>query len=454
MRDLRSLPATIGLAVALVLMTAAVLVPGLTGWDVHVRYFPPLHASWEPRVGPGTVPAVLLALLAVVAAPRLTARLRWPWLLLIGYAVTVAWFAALALVDGTDGVGRILDTGYEYMDTARDVAGRPFAETLDGYIPRIVGGPGKWPVHIAGHPPGALLFYVVLVRLGVTTGLAAGWVTLLVAATTPVAVLLTLRRLGAGSAARRAAPFLVLGPAAVWSAVSADAVFAAVGAWAACLLAVAASSRTRTATAGWGIGAGLLFGYAVMMSYGLPLLGVLAVAVLLAARNWRPFVWAVGGAVVVVGGFAVWGFAWWQAYPVLRVRYYAGVAHNRPITYWAWGNLGAFGFSAGPLAGAAVAQTVAVTARTLRGAAGGIRAWFRLPRPVVVPVLLSLAGMAMVFLADASGMSKAEVERIWLPFAPWVLVGTALLPARWRRVGLAVQVLAALLVQHTLDTGW
>ena len=51
-------------------------------------------------------------------------------------------------------------------------------------------------------------------------------------------------------------------------------------------------------------------------------------------------------------------------------------------------------------------------------------------------------------------MSKAEVERIWLPFVPWLLLGTALLTERWRRVGLGVQFGFALIVQHLFFTGW
>lgn len=467
----------VGLVAAVVVMAAAVLVPGITGWRVHVISFAPLHADWAPRVGPGSVPAVAIAVLGVVFGARLTRTMRWWPLLLVVAATTVAWFTALATVDGLDGIGRILDTGYEYMDTARAVAGQPFAQTLDGFIPRIVSDPGKWPVHIAGHPPGALLFYVVLVRLGATTGLAAGWVTLLVAATTPVAVLLTMRRLGAEGAARRAAPFLALGPVAIWSAVSADAVFGAFAAWAAFVLAVAATSRARFGVAGWGVLAGVLFGACVMMSYGLPLLGVLALAVLLLARSWRPLGWAIGGALAVVLGFALWGFAWWEAYPVLHERYFNGVAHKRPYAYWVWGNLGALGFSAGPMAGAAVATALAATcgAPATRGAVTGRGAAVRstvkgrgaaVRRAVTglrrrldatgatVPVVLTLAGTAMMLLADLSGMSKAEVERIWVPFVPWMLVGTALLSSRWRTVGLAVQVVLALLVQHTLDTGW
>ena len=70
-------------------------------------------------------------------------------------------------------------------------------------------------------------------------------------------------------------------------------------------------------------------------------------------------------------------------------------------------------------------------------------------------VLLLVAGAAAaVLVADLSRMSKAEVERIWLPFLPWLLLATAVLPDRWVRPALAVQVGAALLVQHLLYTSW
>ena len=69
-------------------------------------------------------------------------------------------------------------------------------------------------------------------------------------------------------------------------------------------------------------------------------------------------------------------------------------------------------------------------------------------------MLLSGAAAATVLAADLSGMSKSEVERIWLPFVPWLLVACALLPQRWLRPALALQVCFALLVQHLLFTGW
>jgi methylthioxylose transferase len=73
--------------------------------------------------------------------------------------------------------------------------------------------------------------------------------------------------------------------------------------------------------------------------------------------------------------------------------------------------------------------------------------------PRVVRLLVAAAAVAIV-AADASRMSKAEVERIWLPFVPWLLVSTACLPPRWQRPMLGVQVAVALLVQHLVRTNW
>ncbi len=433
-----------GLLGAVALMAVAMALPPLTDWNVHVKHFPPLHADWDPRVGPGTLPALAVGLIGVLYAPRAAAVWPWPRLLLGTFALGVAWLASLATVDGWNGIGHILTTSYEYLNTARSVTN--VSTTLHEYISRIpfAAGDRQWPSHIAGHPPGALLFFVLLVRVGLGSGLAAGWVVLLVAATTPAAVLSTLRRLGAEPCARLAAPFLVLGTAAIWMAVSADAVFGAVAAWGLCCLAVSATSRGR-AVAGWGLLAGLLLGYCVMMSYGLPLLALLAIAVLMIARSWRPLPWAVASAAAVVLAFAVAGFAWWEAYPVLVERYRAGIARVRPFQYWIWGDFAALSFSAGPIVGAAVATAVVRARQAREGVGRG------LDRPVVI---LTCAATACVVLADVSQMSKAEVERIWLPFVPWLLVGTALLPERWRRPGLVGQVVLALVVQHLFFTGW
>ena len=260
-------------------------------------------------------------------------------------------------------------------------------------------------MHVAGHPPGALTFFVLLVRLGLGSGLAAGLVVTLLAASTALAVLQTMRVLGAEPQARLAAPFLVIGPAAVWQCVSADAMFAAWAAWGMCALALAAAASSFWRSIAWSVVAGLLLGWCVMNSYGLPLLGLLAVAVLVVARSWRPIVPAALAALAVVLAYVPFGYAWWEALPVLRERYWDGVAHNRPPEYWMWGNLAALAFSAGPLAFAGVAHTLA-----RRPTAATRVVWW-----------LVAAGTAMVVAADLSQMSRAEVERIWLPFVPWLL---------------------------------
>jgi methylthioxylose transferase len=146
---------------------------------------------------------------------------------------------------------------------------------------------------------------------------------------------------------------------------------------------------------------------------------------------------AAASALVVVGGFAVAGFAWWEAYPVLHDRYWDGLAADRPAAYWIWGNLAALVVCAGPALGAGLGRLAELRSRA-------------------EPVVLWLVGAAAaaILVADLSRMSKAEVERIWLPFVPWLLLSSALLPDRWRTPVLGLQVVAALVLEHLLYTTW
>lgn len=436
--------AVAGLALSLLLVAAAFAVPPLLGWDVAPRKddlaAAPTHGYWEPKVGLGTIGAVVLAALGVWRGERWAVRWTWRRLLVVSYVASLAWLLSLALVDGPEGLTRAMGHKTEYLFTARQVD--DVGLMVRTYVERIpYAHPDNWPIHVAGHPPGAVLMFVGLVSVGLGGDLDTALVVVVMAASLPAAVLVTLRALDAERVARLAAPFLVLSPAAVFLAVSADAVFATIAAWGLAALAVAAVARRGPRMIGWAAVAGVLLGWCVMCSYGLPLLALLALAVMVLARSWWPLPIAATAALVMVLGFAVAGFAWWEAYPVLVERYWDGIASDRPASYWMWGNLAALLVSAGPVLGAGLAVAV------------DRRAEHRDPalRPVLV---LVAATAAAIVVADLSRMSKGEVERIWLPFVPWLTLSLGLLPPLWRRWALALQVASALAVQHLLYTTW
>ena len=442
--------ARIGAALTVVLLVLAFALPHLLSFDTfsRTRYpgeepVPPLRGYLDVKPpGPATAATLLVGLLAWLRLPRWAATARWRTLVVASYVLGVVWLLSLALVDGLEGLSRVEEMEGEYLETARTVTDVP--ALLDTYVDGITyGEAGSWPTHVAGHPPGALLFFVALVRLGVTSSLGVGFAIVLVAAAAVPGVLVALRALDAEGLARRVLPFLVLTPAAVLMAVSADAVFATVTSWGLALLALSATAASRGRMVAWALAAGLLLGLAVFMSYGLPLIGFVALGVLAAARSWRPLPWAVGGALVVVAVFGAFGFFWWEAYPALHDRYFAGLGGRRPQSYWVWGNLGALLVGAGPVLGAGLACCLR-SVRTALREAGERR----------TTVLLALSAAAALLVADLSGMSKSEVERIWLPWIPWLLLSAALLPQRWQRPALAVQIVSAVLLQQLVFTQW
>lgn len=417
---------------AVALVVVAAVVAHLHPTDVRVHW-PPLHAVWGPRLDVRIVPAVALALLLVLWLPGFARRAGWRVAVLATTAASWAWTMALALSDGPYGLSRVTERSSEYPATARTITDVP--AFLDEFISRIpVSVDDNWPIHVAGHPPGAVLPFVGLDRLGVTDPFWIAVVLVTVGATAVAAVLLTIDELGGRDLARRAAPWLALAPLVVWAGVSADWMFAAVGAWGLYLLARSAVRGSIPAA----LGAGVVLGYCVFMSYGLVLLGILALTVLWIARTWRPLPWAVLSALAVAAVFAVLGFAWWEAYPVLRERYFAGIASERPYWYWVWGSVAAWTCTVGVATWAALPE------------------WWRRWRENLREPLTSVVagGLATIAVATLSGMSKAEVERIWLPFTVWVVAVGALLPDRWVRPLLLLQVLVAVLAQTLLITRW
>lgn len=428
----------VGAGSAAVLVTAAFVVPRIASESWRSKLYAgaaPLFGNWLPHAGWGTVPAIALAIAVVAQGPTLARRLSWRPLLAVSWAAALGWAFALAMVDGWQRgfAGRLTDPN-EYLHEVGGVT--DIGAMLRGFADRILDfEPDSWTTHVSGHPPGALLFFVLLDRIGLGGGAWAGAACLLIGTSAVLAVAVALRALGAEDRARAALPFLVLAPAALWIAVSADAMFAGVTAWAVALLAIAARPGGKTSAA---IAAGVLFALGIYLSYGLVLMAFPAVAVLIAARTARPLLPALAGALLVVAAFTLAGFWWLDGYHLVVQRYYQGIASERSYAYWWWGNLAATVCAVGLATAAGLSR--ALSPRTLRA--------------LDPTVLLVAAALCAILAADLSGLSKAETERIWLPFDVWLLAATAFLPRAAARPWLALQAAATLLLVHTILTNW
>ncbi|MGZ8750221.1 MAG: hypothetical protein ACXWYP_05000, partial [Pseudonocardia sp.] len=322
-------------AAGVVLVVAAAVVGRmlLTGGVNLLLPFPPLLAQWLPHVGPGTPVAAVTAVAVAGWGPSLAATLPWRRLLLAAWVAAAVWTLALALVDGWQrGVVERLSSGEEYLhDVPRVADVREMLATFADHI--LTDQPMHWTTHVGAHPPGAFLVYVALDRIGLGGGGAAGVVTVLVGASACAAVAVTLRALGSEDVARRALPFGVLMPGAVWVGVSADGMFAAVLAWGVALFAVGATGRgLRADTAA--VTGGVLLGSTLYLSYGLALGLFLPAAVLAVTRRWRAAVLAGAGAAAVVVAFTAAGFWWFTGFSRVRVIYAASIAASRPYSYF------------------------------------------------------------------------------------------------------------------------
>jgi len=389
---------------------------------------PPLHATWDPRPGLSMLPALACAAALVVLLPRWCATREWRAVNVGATGAALVWGVSLAWVDGVPGLVGPAQNPREYLAGAR-ILGSP-ARFLHDFPGNIV----RFPVHVQGHPPGYPLVVWGIDRLGLGSwGVTA--VQVVGGALAVPAVLVAVRAVAGEPFARRAAPFVAVSPAAIWLVSSADALFAGVGAGAVAAIVLACvSKRSRSADA-FAVGGGVLLGVAAFLSYGLALLAVIPLGIARRERAVRPLVLAAMGGVAVVAVFAAAGFWWFDGLVATQQRYAAGIASRRPYEVFVVGNLAALAIATGP--------AVAVGLARLRNA----RVWW-----------LVGGAVAAVMLADLSGMSKGEVERIWLPFAVWLLPAAGALTARGEprlvRRWLALQCACALLVQVGVRTPW
>ena len=166
-------------------------------------------------------------------------------------ASAIVWAIALGLNDGWRGLTDPL-VRLQYIRTVPKV-GNPFS-FLSTFTDRLPG----YNIHTKGHPPGMVLVLWALDRVGLG-GVGANLALVLAGGAASVAaVMVAVREVAGEAAARAAAPFLVLAPAAIWWS-SGDAFFAGVSAWAITLVVLATGTEGRRSDR-LALAGGLLFG--------------------------------------------------------------------------------------------------------------------------------------------------------------------------------------------------
>ena len=425
-RSRRFAPYVAGVAVwAGLLASAALWGRAMLGeGSLHLGRLPPFIG------GPRLLPAVRWLLpigvggVLVAGLPTLSRRLRWRPLLLTCWLGAGAWATSLAGAAGWVGLVGPVTSMREYA---------PTLSALDSgvlsFLRHFVDQLSTYPVHTRGHPPGPVLVLYLLQQIGLPVIEAEAGLVIVVGSSAVAAVAVTVRVLAGQQPARRALPFLVLAPMALWVATSMDAFFLGISSWGVAVLAFATEARGLRASV-LALGAGLLLGSALYLTYGMVPYGALVVAVVAARRRWRLLLSATAGVVVVAAAFTAAGFWWFAGLMATHHEWASGIGAERPYSYFLLANLAVLAFMIGPAAAAGI---------------GGLRdrrVWW-------------LVGAALLTLlaSDVGGFERGEVERIWLPFAIWLLPATASVPGR-RYGWLACHVTLAVTFQGLIHSPW
>ena len=394
-------------------------------------FFPPFYAHWRPHVGALASASILVSAAAAALAPTLVRRLRQPRLFAASlFALALSLGVSINVArHGFHGLWTIFDTGphgspeapHEYLPglwALRNGIGH-YLSHFPVLVPRL-------PTHVQGNPPGPL---VALHLLGIDTpGALAALCIGLGALTAPLAYSLG-RKLGGEERGRIAGTLTAFAPALLLIGVtSVDYIFATLGLAAATLL---VDDRAPIRAAGAVVAAvGSLFSWL--------LLAIPAWAVLVVLKRHgirRAVALTCLCAVALLALTAI--LALTLGYdPIATVRatgivYRNGAARIRPYAYWLFGSPVAWGIALGvPIGWAA-----------LRAAAQSDAA--------------ALALAAIVIVSAVLGFTKAETERIWLPFVPLAAVAaSAALPARRLPAAVWLLVAQALAVELLFDTIW
>jgi methylthioxylose transferase len=383
----------------------------------------PFLGQWKFVWSPWMLLSVATSIAVVALWPAIWRRASSASLPWWATAVSALWGIALGCARGAGELARPLGRSFEYLAAVPLVGDDPV-----GFLDRFVRDIESMPVHVEAHPPGLVLVLWAMGRIGIGGIVGTTALTLTLALSTPAAVLMTVRRVAGEEWMRRAAPLIVFVPSMVFVVTSTDAMFMGIAAWMT-WLGVEAQSRRSDVLA---VAAGLVGGILLAFAYSAPLYALPLAFVLLAGRSWRALVVIAVSAAVPSLVMALGGFWLLDGLNATRERYGETVARFRPYRYFVLANLAVLAVGVGPVVVAGLARL----------------------REKAIWVLVG-GGLAGVMIANLSGLSKAETERIWLPFVPWIaLAGAAMVTDRAARIVVGVNVAIALGVGLYLITPW
>ena len=369
---------------------------------------PPFIGGWWPRANPWLLAAVPCFAAAVALTPRI---LKAPPLVL--FAVTLV--LRLVLAAARQGswawqrpfvIGRFGEGQNEYLPSlaAFRYGPRFVLDRFAELVPAL-------PVHSAGHPPGLLL---TMHYLGLDTPARLGGFCIVVGALSAPLTYVLAKSLLDESSARIAGLLMAFSPAALhYGATSADAVYLTLGI-------VAAIALLRRPVLG-----AIILAFVTMFAWSLLAIGAWAVLIRRDLKLAAYIAAAQLGFQAVLAGAT--GFDALGTLHATSQVYAVGIASQRPYAFWLVGSPTSF----------LIVLGIPITYLALKNA--------RSPQGIAIFGVLAISALA--------GFTKAETERIWLFFAPFVILAAAPLV---RRPTLLVAALAVQAFAYELlfDTLW
>jgi hypothetical protein len=401
-----------------------------TGGELGV-FFPPFYVHWQPHIGSLAVVSVTVAGGAAALTPALIWRPRRPATVAAGlFGLALGLGVALNVArGGFHDLWAVFQTGpHGSLEASNEYLGGLSAlhHGVAYYVRNFAALFPSLPQKVTGNPPGPL---IAIHLLGIHT--ASGLATLSIgtgALTAPLAYDLG-RTLGGEERGRVAGALTAFAPSLLlWGVTSVDYAFAALGLAAVCLM-VRDGAAARVAGA-------LLAAVGSFFSWLLLAIAAWAALVTFGRRGRRDALALAGmcalATLVFYGVLAVTlGYDPFAALEATDAAYRHGIAAIRPYAYWLFGSPVAWGIGLGvPIAWAA-----------LRALGRGD------------PAAVALA--VVVVIGAVLGFTKAETERIWLPFVPLACVAAAgVLPASRLRTALWLSIAQALAIELLCYTTW